>query len=272
MKLEEAFGLQEREVVSLAGGGGKTTLLFALAAELSPHRRGVILTTTTKIWEPAPSPSFGLFSPTQFPEMSQWISTHLGSYPYLIVAQEKMSNGKLRGIPPQWVEGLASLSGVDIFLVEADGAAGRSLKAPREDEPVLPENTTLLVPVIGIDALGCPLDERHVFRAELAVRLLHLRPGQEVTPEITAGLLGLMLKKRPSGARVIPFINKADLPGALEKGRSLARYLLTCEPLQTARVVLGNARSSAPAIEILENPQPRKSQSEISSFNPQSET
>jgi len=29
------------------------------------------------------------------------------------------------------------------------------------------------------------------------------------------------------------------------KGRSLARYLLTCEPLQTARVVLGNARSSA---------------------------
>jgi probable selenium-dependent hydroxylase accessory protein YqeC len=252
MRLEEAFGLQGREVISLVGGGGKTTLLFALAAEFSSHRRGVILTTTTKIWEPAPSFSFGLFLSTQFSEMSQWISTHLGSYPYLIVAQEKLGNGKLRGIPPQWVERLASIPGVDLFLVEADGAAGRSLKAPREEEPVLPENTSLLVPVVGIDALACPLDERHVFRAELAARLLHLEPGREVTPEIVARLLALIVKKLPSGARVIPFINKTDLPGALEKARSMARYLLACEHFQTSRVVLGSARSSPPAIEIFE--------------------
>jgi probable selenium-dependent hydroxylase accessory protein YqeC len=254
MKLEEAFSLQGREVISLVGGGGKTTLLFALAAELSSHRRGIILTTTTKIWEPAPSPSFGLFLSTQFPEMSQWISTHLGSYPYLIVAQEKLGNGKLRGIPPQWVERLASIPGVDFFLVEADGAAGRSLKAPREDEPVLPENTSLLVPVVGIDALGCPLDERHVFRAELAARLLRLNPGCEATPEIVASLLALIVKKLPSGARVIPFINKVDLPGSLEKGRSLARFLMNCEPLHSARVVLGHAALSPPAKEIFETP------------------
>ena len=254
MKLEEAFSLQGREVISLVGGGGKTTLLFALAAELSSHRRGVILTTTTKIWEPAPSASFGLFLSTQFPEMSQWISTHLGSYPYLIVAQEKLGNGKLRGIPPQWVERLASIPGVDFFLVEADGAAGRSLKAPREDEPVLPENTSLLVPVVGIDALGCPLDERHVFRAELAARLLRLNPGREVTPEIVAGLLALIAEKSPSGARVIPFINKVDLPGSMEKGRFLARSLMNCEPLHSARVVLGHAALSPPAREIFEMP------------------
>jgi len=256
MTLEEAFTLQEQEVISLAGGGGKTTLLFALAAELSSHRRGVILTTTTKIWEPAPSPSFGLFLSTQLPEMSQWISAHLGSYPYLIVAQEKLGNGKLRGIPTHWVERLTSIPGVDFFLVEADGAAGHSLKAPREDEPVLPENTSLLVPVVGIDALGCPLDERHVFRAELAARLLHLNPGREVTPEIVASLLALIAEKSPSGARVIPFINKVDLPGSLEKGRSLARLLMNCEPLHSARVVLGHAALSPPVREILDNPIP----------------
>jgi probable selenium-dependent hydroxylase accessory protein YqeC len=256
VNLKESFSLRDREIISLVGGGGKTTLLFALAEELSSHRRGIILTTTTKIWEPEPSPSFGLFLSTQFSVLHEWISHHLKDYPYLIVAQEKLSDGKLRGIPPQWVERLASIPGVSILLVEADGAAGRSLKAPREDEPVLPENTSLLVPVVGIDALGSPLDEQHVFRAELAARLLHRQTGGEVTPEIIAGLLGLMVKRRPSGARVIPFINKTDLPGTMEKARSLARYLLACEPLQAGRVVLGNARSSLPAIEIMELPKP----------------
>ena len=256
MRLEEAFGLQGREVISLAGGGGKTTLLFALAEEISSHRRGIILTTTTKIWEPEPSPSFGLYLSTQFSLLHQWISRHLEDYPYLIVAQEKLSNGKLRGIPPQWVESLASIPGVSNLLVEADGAAGRSLKAPREDEPVLPENTSLLVPVVGIDVLGSPLDEQHVFRAELAARLLHRQTGGEVTPEIIADLLGLILKRRPSGARVIPFINKVDLSGSLEKGRVLARYLFTHGSLQVARVVLGNAHLSPPVREIFDNPTP----------------
>jgi probable selenium-dependent hydroxylase accessory protein YqeC len=256
MKLEEAFGLQEREVVSVAGGGGKTTLLFALAGELSTSREGIILTTTTKIWAPEPSPSFGLFLSTQFSVLRDRISRHLGDYPYLIVAQERLSNGKLRGIPPLWVESLAAISGVSILLVEADGAAGRSLKAPREDEPVLPGNTSLLVPVVGIDVLGCPLDEQHVFRAELAARLLRRQTGGEVTPEIIASLLGLIPGKRPSGARVIPFINKVDLPGSLEKSRALGRYLLNYKPLEAERVLLGNARLSPPVRESLENPKP----------------
>ncbi len=252
MTLEEAFGLQEREVISVAGGGGKTTLLFALASELSSRRRGVILTTTTKIWEPAPSPSFGLFLSTQFSEMSQWITSHLESHPYLIVAQEKLSNGKLQGIPPQWVERLTSLPGVSLCLVESDGAAGRSLKAPREDEPVLPKNTSLLIPVVGIDALGSPLEEEHVFRSELAARLLRLQPGEEVTPGIIAHLLGLTVERRPAGARVIPFINKIDLPGSLEKGRALARFLLNSESVPASRVVLGSAALSPMVLEIFE--------------------
>jgi probable selenium-dependent hydroxylase accessory protein YqeC len=254
MKLEKAFCLEGREVISLAGGGGKTTLLFALAEELSSHRQGIILTATTKIWEPAPSPSFGLFLSPQFPEIEQWISHHLEDYSYLIVAQEKLSSGKLRGIPPQWVEGLASIPGASILLVEADGAAGRSLKAPRQDEPVLPSNSSLLIPVVGIDVLGCPLDDTHVFRAELAARLLGLNPGIEVTGEVVARLLAHLLRDKPPAARVIPFLNKVDLPGGLEKGRALARFLLSFKSLAIQRVVMGNAQRYPAVKEILETP------------------
>ena len=57
MTLAEAFSIGEREVISLVGAGGKTTLLYALGRELSALRCGVILTTTTKIFEPEPSRS-----------------------------------------------------------------------------------------------------------------------------------------------------------------------------------------------------------------------
>ncbi len=66
MTLEEAFSLKKREVISLVGGGGKTSLFFALGKELSSRGKGIILTTTTKIWEPAASPHFTLFFPSIF--------------------------------------------------------------------------------------------------------------------------------------------------------------------------------------------------------------
>ena len=50
IKLKDAISLNENEIISLVGGGGKTTLLFWLARELCPQ--GVVLTTTTKMKYP----------------------------------------------------------------------------------------------------------------------------------------------------------------------------------------------------------------------------
>ena len=61
MTLTDALAIRDREVISLVGGGGKTALMFALGKELSSRLKGVILTTTTKIWEPVTSPDFALF-------------------------------------------------------------------------------------------------------------------------------------------------------------------------------------------------------------------
>ncbi len=53
MKLKEALGIKPGEVISLVGGGGKTTLMFALARELASSGKTVITTATTKILEPS---------------------------------------------------------------------------------------------------------------------------------------------------------------------------------------------------------------------------
>ncbi len=250
MTLEEAFSLKKREVISLVGGGGKTSLLFAFGKELPSWRKGILLTTTTKIWEPPTAPYFALFLSERFSEVKRWVKNNGGQAPCLLIARKKLGSGKLMGIPPQWVEELPSVANLSMIVIEADGAAGRSLKAPREGEPVVPQNTTLLIPVMGIDVLGCPLDEEHVFRSEIASRLLNLAIGSKVTKTAIFTLLSELIKSRPPEARVIPFINKIDLAGGLEKARKMGAYLLQDRAAVWERVVLGQVQHSPVVKEI----------------------
>ena len=239
MTLREAFSIGNREVISLVGAGGKTTLLYALGRELSALGCGVILTTTTKILEPAPSPFLLQFISNELDDIKKWLAENLNRRQSLLIARKRLPNGKLAGICPEWVEEIFSTCGVSTIVIEADGSAGRPLKAPRDGEPVIPQNTTLLVPLIGIDGMGCPLDEERVFRSDIASRLLNLPIGSIVTEAAIVRLMMEWIKSGPAGARIVPLINKVDLPGGLEKAKKLARYLLSADPTRIRRVVLG---------------------------------
>jgi len=249
--LEEAFSLREREVIGLIGGGGKTTLMFAFGKELSLRRKGILLTTTTKIWDPEPSDEFSIFLSSRLARIKEWVKENLNRYRYLLVARDKLDNGKLQGIPPHWIPDLFSIPAVSYIIIEADGAAGRPLKAPREGEPVIPRETTLLVPIVGIDALGKPLHEDYVFRSQIAAEILKEKEGVEIKEAMIGRLLAVSMQNKPREARVIPFINKIDLPCGLEKGRSLARNLLESISPEIERVILGQAQEEPIVREIV---------------------
>lgn len=251
MTLAKAFQLKDREVISLVGGGGKTTLMFSWGRELANRRRGVILTTTTKIWEPEPSPDFIPLLSSDFIPLREQIARNLSTHPCLLIARSRLPAGKWEGLPAGWVEEIMKIPGVTCMLVEADGAKGHSLKAPREGEPVVPLNTTLLVPVVGIDALGCPLDENHVFRWKLAVEILQESEGIILNERMIALLLAATLKGSPEGVRVIPFINKIDSTNDLERGRKLGRALLDIPGQEIGRVVLGQAQKPPSVKEVI---------------------
>ena len=251
MTLAEAFSIGDKEVISLVGAGGKTTLLYALGRELSTLRTGIILTTTTKIFEPEPSPLFLQHLSPELSAVKKWTAEHLERDRCLLLARGRLPNGKLEGIPPEWVEELFSLDGVSVIVNEADGAAGRPLKAPREGEPVIPRNTTLLVPVMGIDGMGRRLDDKTVFRSAIASRLLNLPIGSTVTEEVIVRLIMELIESRPAGAHVVPLINKVDVPGGREKAEKLARHLLSLDPPGIRRVVLGQLRYTPAITEIV---------------------
>ena len=62
--------------------------------------------------------------------------------------------GKVTGPSPEAVDRLFTDTSADYVIVEADGARSMSVKAPAEHEPVIPSRSTLVVIVVGIDAVG----------------------------------------------------------------------------------------------------------------------
>ena len=254
--LKEALGIRPKEVVSLVGAGGKTTLMFALARELTEKGKAVITSTTTKIFPPSPSETACVFVSSHEDEIIDFILKNAASKGCITIGWELLADSqKLKGVDPSLVSRVIGLNPVDHVIIEADGAFQRPLKAPNpEYEPVIPSCTTMVVPVVGIDALGSKLSEEQVFRSEIASQLTGVPLGEVVTVETIARLIlhpsGLAARS-PAEARIIPFINKMDLSTDRLAARGLAHEILAGEHPRIDRVVLGQARLFPPVAEVI---------------------
>src|SRR5439155_18042091 len=119
-------------------------------------------------------------------------------------------------------------------------------------EPVIPAETTLVVPVVGADVLGKPLDDANVHRAELVSALTGATLWAPITPEIVARVLAHPdggRKSVPAGARVVVLINKVESLPDRAPARETAERLLRCEPAIQS-VVLATLRGNEPVIEV----------------------
>lgn len=256
LTLKKAFDIQPGEVISLVGAGGKTTLMFALARELITSKGLVVTTTTTKIFPPSSIDTPYLFISEEEEEIVDCILHNGRQYGHITVASEKIAiSGKLRGVNPELISRIQKLKPVICTIVEADGAAQRPLKAPDTDfEPVISQDTSLVIPVVGIDALGCELKEECVFRPEIAAELTDTALGAVVSSDTIAVLVthpsGIACGS-PAHARIVPFINKTDLNVNLSEARELASKILEARHPQIDRVVLGQAQSQPPVKEVI---------------------
>ena len=253
MKIVEALDIENHKVISLVGAGGKTTLMFALARELASLERCVITTTTTKIYKPSPLDSPRVLIDKDEEHVIETFLQNAGKHKHITIASEILTSAKLKGITPSLIDKLAKLDQVSHIIVEADGAAQKPLKAPNIYEPVIPCSTSLVVAVVGIDSLGCKLNEENVFRAETASKLLGLGLGEIITTESIASLITHpqgIVKGTPESASIVCFINKVEPEGNLIQARSLAMIISRMKHPQIIRVVLGRAQATDPVIEV----------------------
>jgi probable selenium-dependent hydroxylase accessory protein YqeC len=254
MQLKEALDIKFGEIISLVGGGGKTTLMFALARELASDGSCVVTTTTTKIFEPLPSQTPFLLLEADEKKMIESLVQSIDKYRHITLARERLPSGKLEGIRPDLLGRLARVNRVSYIIVEADGAAHKPLKAPGPTEPVIPSNTTLLIPIVGVDAVGCRLTEENVFRPQIVSELIGLPLGEVISAESIAFLITHhqgIIKGSPDCARIVPFINKVDLDKGLVKATDLANKILAMRHPRVKQVVLGQAQLMEPVIKVI---------------------
>jgi probable selenium-dependent hydroxylase accessory protein YqeC len=72
-----------------------------------------------------------------------------------------------------------------VTYVKADGARMRLVKAPQDDEPVLPGGATNVVPILSARAIGEPLTSRIAHRVERIERVTGVE--NEIFTPRTAG-------------------------------------------------------------------------------------
>jgi len=252
--LAETLGINPREVISLVGAGGKTTLMFRIAKELGLNGKKVVATTTTKILEPTAEETGLVFIDSHEEKIKDFVRRHLVPCHPVTIASERLGSGKLKGVSPNLVDELWDSYDIDTIIIEADGAAGRSVKAPREWEPVIPSSTTLVVAILGIDGMEAKLNEENVFQPERVSTMVGIPVGERITEEAMAILMTHpegIFKGTPTSSRVVAFLNKVDIPNGVAKAKGVAQKILEKRHPQIERVVLGQLKNEPPVAEVI---------------------
>ena len=196
-------------MTAIIGGGGKSTLLHALADELSKHAR-VIVATSTKMYVPDWCPVLLSAEPGD-------VESALATSSLVCVGSIHEPTGKL-DTPRVAFSDLADIA--DYVLVEADGAKRLPLKAHAEHEPVIPTCTNRVVYVVGIDGVGVTISQT-CHRPELYAQLASASVDERVTPEMAASVL------EAESLHDVVLINKVETEPDWQKAENIAALVKT---------------------------------------------
>ncbi len=234
VKLYKALELNliNENIISLVGGGGKTTAISTLAKELKELGYKVLIATSTGIFVPNPWEYDNLFLGSIPPDFQAGKET----ITYFAEAREGI---KLKTKDISLIDEMIERNIFDFILMEADGSKRKPIKAPADHEPNISKNTNLSIGVIGLDSIGLPIDEDHVHRSELLKGIIQ----EDIVTK--KGIYNLVkaekgLFKNSRGRRIL-ILNKADNPFKIQIGKDI-RKLLEGEDLSViiGDMILGN--------------------------------
>lgn len=226
--VEEAFPFlnweKEKPIISVVGGGGKTTTMYALAEAFFTLGKKVLVTTTTHIY--CPKVDCDNFSnDTVWPYLSVYASNledvkRIWENNRIPVIGEKEDGTKLCIPDSDYLKEAIALA--DAVVIEADGAKCLPCKVPIAKEPVILPESNIIVGVMGMDALGQPACEV-CFRYETAKSWLHFTENHLISTDDMARILISEKGTRKSvGDRAYYIVlNKCDTEERLQKAEEI---------------------------------------------------
>ena len=216
----------KKHTICLVGGGGKTTVMYELAAAWAACGCKVLVLTSTHILQPAD----GSFAADAAAVHNLWQQGR-----YAVIGTPELSTGKLTAPPQDLYEALHLQA--DVILCEADGSRHHPCKVPAEYEPVLLPDSDIVMAVAGMDALGRSLAQA-CQRSQLAAELLGCGAEKILDAQmLTVLLLSEQGARKNVGARAYYIVlNKCDLLKAAQQEEM--RRLLVGEGIDEHRIWL----------------------------------
>lgn len=201
----------KKHTICLVGGGGKTTVMYELAAAWAACGCKVLVLTSTHILQPAD----GSFAADAAAVHNLWQQRR-----YAVIGTPEFATGKLTA-PPQFLYEELKLQ-ADVILCEADGSKHHPCKAPAAHEPVLLPDSDIVLTVAGMDALGHSLAQA-CQRPQLAATLLGCSLDSVIDEQMLAALLlseqGARKNVGTRGFYIV--LNKCDLISAAQQEEML---------------------------------------------------
>ena len=176
---------------AFVGAGGKTTLIHQQAQQYRAEGKRVFVTTSTHMFiEPD----------TLLTDDAEQIIDQLRRTGYAMAGIRE--GEKIRALSPETYRRVCAFA--DEVLVEADGAGRKSIKFPKDTEPVIYDNVEQIVVVCGLSAIGRPL-RQVAHRPELVMACLGVPEDTPITLEhiaklVSRGYLQALRKKHPASA------------------------------------------------------------------------
>ncbi len=247
MKLHQAFDIVRGDVVAFIGAGGKSSALFNLGYELAEMGWRVAATTTTSIGVDQLELMPFAVTPR---EGAGTLAMALDEFRFVFVYDEIRSE-RVYGPPLSYIPRMMDTVPSDVLLIEADSARGLPLKAPFADEPVIPPETSLVIPTASLSVLGAELDDEHVYNAQAIIDRYGFGEGQRVKSPWVAQVLRdemLGLARVPDNVRVVALLNQVSEGYLRGRARLIARLILRSKRVHG--VAIGSVRAADPIIEV----------------------
>lgn len=231
--LKEALPLHKHDIISVVGSGGKTTLLFAIA-ESFRSTQPVLITTTTKMSIPE-AVRFDYFfeGALSLPQDAPNISP--GIYFWCTKTDRKCN--KVIGIPSDAIRPWESV--FDLILIEADGSRQLPIKAWKEWEPVIPEETTVTIAVFPVTCFYEIVREENTYHFEGF--LPYLKDENRFTPKVFLRLLtdpnGMW--KGAQGTKIL-YLSQADTTEQKEMAMLFLEEVAQLQPNLPYKIVMGS--------------------------------
>lgn len=219
--------LNKKQVISIVGAGGKTTTMFTLSKELKELGKKVLVTTSTAIMKPTEKECDSFLTMEEVSKDEDILSEIAKPGTVSVVVGEIIRVDKVKGLEEETIDYIANEEIFDYIIVEADGAKRRSIKAPREGEPLIPNSTDIVVGLIGMSVYGKEINEDVVHRVEIFKEILDVNEGDTIDEDVIVSLVkhpeGLF--KNSDDAEKYLFLNQSDTDELKEAGKRIKQNI-----------------------------------------------